>query len=98
VLAEARRGAHEERGFFGWQLKQLQGRYTLAVSSQGSGVVAPAVMKGIAGVCRLRSIRFNPFFHPYLKNVKASPSGCCRSGQARTIQASTILEIRIERI
>jgi hypothetical protein len=37
-------------------------------------------------------------FYPYLRNVRASPSGCCRFGQARTTQASTLLEIRIERI
>ena len=45
----------------------------------------------------LRSIRSHPF-DPYLRDVRASPSGCCRFGQARMTQASTMLEIRIERI
>ena len=45
----------------------------------------------------LRSIRSHPF-DPYLRDVRASPSGGCRFGQARMTQASTMLEIRIERI
>ena len=32
------------------------------------------------------------------RDVRASPSGCCRFGQAHMTQASTLLEIRIERI
>ena len=38
--------------------------------------------------CRLRSIRSHPF-DPYLRDVRASPSGCFRFGQARMRQAST---------
>jgi hypothetical protein len=77
-------------------VKSLQGSLPLLLPINNRLSLLP---RGDAGneSRSLRSIRSHPF-DPYLRDVRASPSGCCRFGQARMTQASTILEIRIERI
>ena len=102
VLGE--NGAPGERDVFGWQWKrewkQLQGRSPPAVLSQKRSASIPSEQQyqGLVAVLTYRSIRFQSVFSSVSQDVSASPSGCCRSGQARTIQASTILEVRMERI
>ena len=89
VLVELRRGAHGERGFFGWQLKQPQGRYTLPFPVKDRLSLLPSDDEGNRRVLPSPFNSFRSVCYPYLKDVRSSPGGCCRSEQARTTQAST---------
>jgi hypothetical protein len=93
----ATRGLCAWRAVFLWLATEVtEALYTLPLSINNRLSLLPRSDAGNE-FCRLRLIRSHPF-DPYLRDVRASPSGCCRFGQARLTQASTTLEIRIERI